>query len=71
MGRNVAIFASFFFGSIILFGIFMWMIGDETGMASLALVVFVFLSLMTTLLIRLIEIIKKNHAGHHQKKLPK
>ena len=57
--RYFSITLSIFFGSIILFVLTLYLIQDETFMVPIGFVLFLLMSIIITLLIRIIEIIKK------------
>ena len=57
--RYFSITLSIFFGSIILFLLTLYLIQDETFMVSIGFVLFLLMSIIISLLIKIIEIIKK------------
>lgn len=64
MRRYISITLLIFFGSIILFFLTLNCIQDETFILSLGFVLFLMMSIIITLLIRIKEILKRNELRH-------
>lgn len=64
MRRYISITLLIFFGSIILFYLTLTCIQDETFILPLGFVLFLMMSIVITLLIRIKEILKRNELRH-------
>ncbi len=59
MGRAISISMLIFFGSVILFYLLVWLFNDQSGAFSIGIILFLLLSIIITLLIRILESLKK------------